>query len=215
MELTKEQQVNLIKKNLQRFLKKKEFVFDEFEIGELEKEWKQGLRNYNLRELVKIFPEARAYLKSKLNEKKKEAEKLEKEVKEGLEIARRGDKNSFLTFFRKQIVKDFIGEDLDNLIAGIRNLKFALAKKLKRAGRIGETEIEIARSYPLEHLIEFKGGWAKCPFHNESRASFHKIPNTNLGYCFGCNWQGDPIKFLQDRDKLSFIEAVNYLIKGR
>lgn len=55
---------------------------------------------------------------------------------------------------------------------------------------------------------EFKGC---CPFHGEKTPSFYVNPETNLYYCFGCHAKGNPITFLKEFERLSFIEAVKTL----
>ncbi len=55
---------------------------------------------------------------------------------------------------------------------------------------------------------EFKGC---CPFHGEKTPSFYVNPQTNLYYCFGCGAKGNPITFLKDYEKMSFIEAAKFL----
>lgn len=62
--------------------------------------------------------------------------------------------------------------------------------KLERAGR------------------SFKG---LCPFHKEKTPSFHVNPERNFYYCFGCQAKGDGIRFVQETEGLSFVEAVREL----
>lgn len=56
--------------------------------------------------------------------------------------------------------------------------------------------------------------WGCCPFHGEKSASFHVLPDKNAYYCFGCHAGGSSaIKFIQDMEKMSFPDAVEYLGK--
>jgi len=50
-----------------------------------------------------------------------------------------------------------------------------------------------------------------CPFHSDSAPSFNVNPNTQLFYCFGCQKGGNVINFLMDIEKMSFVEAVEFL----
>src|SRR6201992_3545871 len=50
-----------------------------------------------------------------------------------------------------------------------------------------------------------------CPFHDEKTPSFNVTPARGLYYCFSCGEGGDVIRFVQQIDGLSFIEAVERL----
>lgn len=56
----------------------------------------------------------------------------------------------------------------------------------------------------------FKG---LCPFHSEKSPSFIVSPERQSFKCFGCQAGGDAIKFLQDYDGMSFLEALEMLAK--
>jgi DNA primase len=53
-----------------------------------------------------------------------------------------------------------------------------------------------------------------CPWHQDSNASLTISPRTNRVHCFVCNKGADPIGWLQDRQGLSFREAVEELARG-
>ncbi|HET9591572.1 MAG TPA: DNA primase [Solirubrobacterales bacterium] len=50
-----------------------------------------------------------------------------------------------------------------------------------------------------------------CPFHEERSPSFSVEPTEKLYHCFGCGVGGDVIKFVEEKDGLSFTEAVEML----
>lgn len=52
-----------------------------------------------------------------------------------------------------------------------------------------------------------------CPFHGEKTPSFHVIPEMQIYHCFGCKASGDVFGFIQEREHLTFYEAVVYLAK--
>lgn len=52
---------------------------------------------------------------------------------------------------------------------------------------------------------------ACCPFHNESTPSFKVSPSKQFYNCFGCGANGDAIKFVQEFDGLTFIDACRAL----
>lgn len=56
------------------------------------------------------------------------------------------------------------------------------------------------------------GAWVgRCPFHSERTPSFHVIPEKGFYHCFGCGKHGDAFTWLQERDGLSFPEALEQL----
>lgn len=50
-----------------------------------------------------------------------------------------------------------------------------------------------------------------CPFHGEKTPSFNVNPEKQIYKCFGCDAVGDVIKFVQQIDRVSFVEAVTHL----
>jgi len=50
-----------------------------------------------------------------------------------------------------------------------------------------------------------------CPFHNEKSPSFWVNDDKGAYYCFGCQAKGDLISFVQETERLSFMEAVERL----
>ena len=50
-----------------------------------------------------------------------------------------------------------------------------------------------------------------CPFHNEKTPSFTVTPSLNMYKCFGCGNGGDPVKFLREHEKFTFIESIEWL----
>lgn len=52
---------------------------------------------------------------------------------------------------------------------------------------------------------------ACCPFHNEKTPSFTVSSPKQFYHCFGCGVNGNAISFLMEHDRLTFVEAVEYL----
>jgi DNA primase len=50
-----------------------------------------------------------------------------------------------------------------------------------------------------------------CPFHEERTPSFSVDPQEKLYHCFGCGVGGDTIKFVEEKEGLSFTDAVELL----
>ncbi len=55
--------------------------------------------------------------------------------------------------------------------------------------------------------------WGCCPFHGEKTASFHVDSEKKFYHCFGCGAGGNVVKFVEEQEKLSFPEAVEFLAK--
>ncbi|WP_102110005.1 DNA primase [Oceaniglobus roseus] len=53
--------------------------------------------------------------------------------------------------------------------------------------------------------------WAPCPFHQEKSPSFHVDDRKGFYHCFGCHASGDAIKFVQETENVSFMEAIEIL----
>lgn len=51
----------------------------------------------------------------------------------------------------------------------------------------------------------------RCPFHNDTDASFCVFPNTNSFHCFGCGKHGNSISFLMNLEGIDFLSAVTKL----
>ena len=82
-------------------------------------------------------------------------------------------------------------ESIDNLL-GIISVVDVVSDKviLKKSGSV------------------FKG---LCPFHHEKTPSFIVSPQKNIFKCFGCGIGGDALSFIMNYEKLSYIEAIEYL----
>lgn len=55
--------------------------------------------------------------------------------------------------------------------------------------------------------------WGLCPFHHEKTPSFSVNAEQNLYYCFGCKAGGNVVQFVQEMERLTYPEAVEYLAK--
>lgn len=74
--------------------------------------------------------------------------------------------------------------------------------------RVDIVEVIGARVPLTKSGAEFE---ACCPFHNEATPSFKVSPAKGFYHCFGCGAHGDAIKFLQEMDGLSFLDACRAL----
>lgn len=89
--------------------------------------------------------------------------------------------------------------------------------KNKKSGLLPDHLVSAAHSINLLNLVESYGIQMKkqgkdhfglCPFHSETTPSFTVTPSKNLYRCMGCGCCGDPIKFVQEYESVSFREAV-------
>lgn len=75
-----------------------------------------------------------------------------------------------------------------------------------KSQRIPESLIEQAKEYPLKQLVKARHNVALCPFHDDRTESMN-IKN-NFYYCHACGASGNVIKFVMERDGLTFREAI-------
>lgn len=52
---------------------------------------------------------------------------------------------------------------------------------------------------------------ANCPFHNEKTPSFSVSATKGIYKCFGCGRGGNVVTFVQEHEKLTFVEAIRWL----
>ncbi|ANQ50056.1 DNA primase [Flammeovirga sp. MY04] len=82
-----------------------------------------------------------------------------------------------------------------------------------------ETVEEIKRTLDIVEVVEDfvplkkKGkSWiGLCPFHVDNTPSMYVTPSMNLYKCFSCGASGDAIKFVQEKEGKSYVEALKYL----
>ncbi len=91
----------------------------------------------------------------------------------------------------------------------------------QRSSALPDSLIEAVRSqaritdlFPLSELRRSGSGYlATCPWHQDRRPSLTVNPERNRVHCFVCNRGADPIAWLEDRQGLSFREAVEELAR--
>ncbi len=67
----------------------------------------------------------------------------------------------------------------------------------------------VTQTVPLRRVgRNFMG---RCPFHEEKSASFSVSAERQFYHCFGCKTGGDVFKFVQETEKVGFLEAVEML----
>lgn len=90
----------------------------------------------------------------------------------------------------------------------VRKLSIALSEQ--QTG-ITDQQIEQARSVPIEQVIPFQNGVARCFAHQDKRPSLSHWKKANKASCFVCNRHWNPIDVLVERDGMTFAAAVRSL----
>ena len=81
-----------------------------------------------------------------------------------------------------------------------------IVEQIKSRAQIEEVVSDYVDLKPKGHRF-----WACCPFHAEKTPSFSVIPSVGIYKCFGCGKGGDVISFLQEKNNMSYTEALLYL----
>lgn len=84
----------------------------------------------------------------------------------------------------------------------------ALSGKVKQDG-LELYQIEKARTYPLENLVETRKSWMLCPLHKDRHPSM--LVKNGFGYCFSCGGHLDSIGYMMQVRGLTFRQAVEAL----
>lgn len=69
--------------------------------------------------------------------------------------------------------------------------------------------VEVIGSYVSELKRSGANYKANCPFHNEKTPSFMVNPSLQIFKCFGCGKAGDVIKFIEEIERVDFLDALN------
>lgn len=163
--------------------------------------------NHTARQWIEMYPELRHTFKKLVKEKNEEIESLQIELNVVRQNPARVDIGSDLRIE---------GETFD-IEKQIRWFKLGLVDIKKYTNSLTDDQIQQARDFPVEELINTKRirrMWC-CPFHEEDSPSFHIYPN-NGWHCFGCQAHGNgAIDFLLKLNKNSnFVEVVKFLLGG-
>lgn len=197
-----------------------DFDWDSYDYAlDLEKEWRKSLPRFPDKELLQIFPEAKAVISEKITEWEEERDEFSDTIKKKLTVVKYNSAPENQWFWRA-VIKAIDGVKLLEIEQHIERLKRLLmvVKGRKLKGRLTEEQIQQARAAPIENLISQplrkcgKTLVGLCPLHNERHPSFYIYPETNSCWCYGCNQGGDAINFIKLLHGYQFKEAVQYLI---
>lgn len=197
-----------------------DWEFYDYALG-VEKEWRKSLPKFTDKELLELYPEARALIPEKIAEWKQEQKECVADIEYNLTlIASRVFDEISLSFWREW-VKLTNGKELQRIEGQILRLERlqAFIAGIKFGNEITREQVQVAKESPIEnHLSQplrktGKSMMGLCPLHNEKTPSFHIYPQTNRFYCYGCNQGGDVISLIRLMHGLSFREAIVHLTK--
>lgn len=164
------------------------------------------------KEWLGIFPEARDYLEEDLTFQTEKLDLLSEIYSNQLDMINLKKLDSDSKDFAEAMADVFTGGDIRDTEKRIKEIgQYLRSDQPEVAGMITDNDIETAKSYPFDQLIETKRGFCKCPFHTEKTPSFYINKKKNYGKCFGCGWYGDTIQFVIDTEHINFIQAVKRL----
>jgi hypothetical protein len=87
-------------------------------------------------------------------------------------------------------------------------LKLLVLEKIKLADLMLAYKVSFAFSPKHADAVQFK-----CPFHGKDNKPSARLYNTtNTAWCWVCRKAWDPISFIMDKEKMSFMQALRYLI---
>jgi len=76
---------------------------------------------------------------------------------------------------------------------------------------ISDAQIQEAKAYPIDRIIDFQNGKAIAWCHNDSKPSLTHWKQKNMASCFVCNERFDTIDAVMELQGLTFPEAVRSL----
>jgi len=167
--------------------------------------------NWHEEYLTQIKRNEKYYYKTLLpsyREYMKEIRVLNKDFIEKLKARKRIELEQLLEEKKKKLNK--MVKHWGNIEEKEELLKEAEQIEKRLNSKITEEMIEIARSFPIERIVEVDNGWATCAFHSPDKNPSMYCKN-NYAYCFSCKENADPIKLYMTIHNCSFVEAVNNL----
>jgi len=132
---------------------------------------------------------------------------IEETIEARIEERRKCDKDTIAWGYLETMVDHYVWykEELKKCLI--------VVKTIKDNPMITDDDIDRAKEYPIDQLIDFVGGFAPCIFHNEKTGSMKFYPSTNSTYCFGCHKAADAITIYRTLNNCDFRTAVRNLLK--
>jgi hypothetical protein len=155
--------------------------------------------------------------------KKQMIEKYENYLEELFVSIRPIVTESDITPFYKEIASDILEEFIKKIAEELPSIKRKHTKiKLKKVrGALSQGDIETAREFPIDVLIEsktgkrFKSGYTNCflGVHEDKTPSMKHNKNTNTVHCFGCHAHMSVIDVEMKLSNCDFKQAVKNILK--
>ena len=124
-----------------------------------------------------------------------------------LDMLEAEDEEEAQTIYREQKARQFCSPE--HWIKA-RELRIEAGLPDRHEGKITPEDIARARAFPIKNLLKINSaGFAQCFKHTDKTPSLYC--RNNFAHCFSCEWTGDTIAILMERDGLSFIESVKKL----
>jgi len=183
--------------------------------------WANDLEKENLspvvglKEWIKIFPEAKSYLKQKKQKLEKEIENLRLNIFESLKKINDNYKK-FDRIFWLEFQKVFFGNELKRKKEEVKEIEKAFFRPnpaIIRSKKSWNERVQKVKKINFEEVFDvnrFK--WMLCPAHDDHRPSLY-VKNQHA-FCFVCNFSGDIIEVVRKKYNLGFKEAVEFLEKN-
>ncbi len=88
-----------------------------------------------------------------------------------------------------------------------------LKARIAEVKRLNPIEVVIGKATTLTKAGDKRRG--KCPLHGSNSQSLSVDIKKQVATCFGCQWHGDVIKFVEAHQGLNFADALSHLEGGR
>lgn len=107
----------------------------------------------------------------------------------------------------------YIVEMLDEVIYLMEKSRVTIPER-KVTNNITKADIETAKDYPVDRLIEFKRGKAHCisGTHADKNPSMFFGHRKNIAVCPACNSKWNSIEIVMQQQGLNFYDAVRSLL---
>ncbi len=208
-------------------INKKGTIADEdFDIWfDAERRWLASQADLSEQQLYEIFlAQDQSLVENKIQELKEGKLTLERNIKEKIKDVVKSFSNEVEKHISKLVIEHTLITELIEVEKQLFKFKYYQSLKDQKSSFYDNKSLDIgtAKRFPIEqivrHYVKLKKSGRKfvglCPFHEENTPSFYLYPASNSFHCFGCQKNGDVITFISLIQRLSFPEAVRFLVSN-